>query len=154
MGQIHIWPQNICDERCARSRSGTRNYTPQYLRGVITCPCPWYMHLAQHSSLQITYVSGNDKHDDVIKWKYFPRYWPLCGPGEFPTQRPVTRCFDVFFDLSLNKRLSKQSCGWWFETLPRPLWRHSNEKVPDLQGPRLLTWINCNPNMDKYSHPL
>ena len=24
-------------------------------------------------------------------------------------QRPVTRCFDVFFDLRLNKRLSKQS---------------------------------------------
>ena len=30
------------------------------------------------------------------------------GPGEFPTQRPVTRSFDVFFDLRLNKRLSKQ----------------------------------------------
>ena len=28
--------------------------------------------------------------------------------GEFPTQRPVTRSFDVFFDLRLNKRLSKQ----------------------------------------------
>ena len=37
---------------------------------------------------------------------------PLCGeftgPGEFPTQRPVMRSFDVFFDLRLNKRLSKQ----------------------------------------------
>ena len=36
---------------------------------------------------------------------------PLCGeftgPGEFPTQRPVTRSFDVFFDLGLNKRLIK-----------------------------------------------
>ena len=48
-------------------------------------------------------------------------------PGEFPAQRPVTRSFDAFFDLRLNKRLSKQSGGWWFETLPRPLWRHSNE---------------------------
>ena len=47
-------------------------------------------------------------------------------PGEFPTQRPVTRSFDVFFDLRLNKRLSKQSWGWWFETLSRPLWRHRN----------------------------
>ena len=36
-------------------------------------------------------------------------------PGEFPTQRPVTRSFDVFFDLRLNKRLSKQSLGWWLE---------------------------------------
>ena len=68
--------------------------------------------------------------DDVIKWKHFPRNWPLCGvftgPGEFPTQRPVTRSFDVFFDLCLNKRLSKQPWGWWFETLSWSLWRHRN----------------------------
>ena len=58
---------------------------------------------------------------------------PLCGnspvTGEFPAQRPVTRSFDVFFDLRLNKRLSKQSCDWWFETPSRPLWRHSNGYV-------------------------
>ena len=53
---------------------------------------------------------------------------PLCG--EFtghrwiPAQRPVTRSFDVFFDLRLIKRLSTQSRGWWFETPSRPLWRH------------------------------
>ena len=39
-------------------------------------------------------------------------------PGDFPAQRPVTQSFDVFFDLRLNKWLSKQSWGWWFETLP------------------------------------
>ena len=48
-------------------------------------------------------------------------------PGEFTAQRPVTRSFDVFFDLRLNKRLSKQSWGWWFETLSHLLWRHRNE---------------------------
>ena len=56
---------------------------------------------------------------------------PLCGeftgPGEFPTQRPVTRSFDVFFDLCLNKRLSKQQWGWWFETLSCSLWRQCND---------------------------
>ena len=56
---------------------------------------------------------------------------PLCGeitgPGEFPTQRPVTRSFDVFFDLRLNKRLSKQPWGWWFETPSWSLWRQYNE---------------------------
>ena len=55
---------------------------------------------------------------------------PLCGEftghGEFPAQRPVTRSFDVFFDLSLNKRLCKQSRRWWFETPLRSLWCHSN----------------------------
>ena len=56
---------------------------------------------------------------------------PLCGeftgPGEFPTQRPVTRSFDVFFDLRLNKRLSKQPWGWWFETPSCSLWRQCND---------------------------
>ena len=33
---------------------------------------------------------------------------------EFPAQRPVTRSFDVFFDLRLNRRLNKQQWGWWF----------------------------------------
>ena len=49
------------------------------------------------------------------------------SPGEFPAQRSVTRSFDVFFDLRLNKRLSKQSWGWWFEALSWPLWRHCND---------------------------
>ena len=47
-------------------------------------------------------------------------------PGEFPAQRPVTRSFDVFFDLRPNKQLSKQWWGWWFETPSWSLWRHSN----------------------------
>ena len=45
--------------------------------------------------------------------------------GGFPAQRLVTRNFDVFFDLSLNKRLIKQLWGWWFGT-SYPLWRHCN----------------------------
>ena len=55
-----------------------------------------------------------------------PLFGEFTGPGEFLTQRPVTRSFDVYFDLRLNKRLCKQSWGWWFETLLCPLWRHSN----------------------------
>ena len=58
---------------------------------------------------------------------------PLCGeftgPGEFPAQRSVTRSFDVFFDLRLNKRLNKQPWGWWFETPSWSLWRQCNEKI-------------------------
>ena len=42
-------------------------------------------------------------HDDVFKWKRFPRYWPFTQvTGEFPSQRPVTRNFDGFFDLCLE----------------------------------------------------
>ena len=57
---------------------------------------------------------------------------PLCGeftgPGDFPTHRPVTRSFDIFVDLRLNKRLSKQPSGWWFETPSWPLWRQCNDQ--------------------------
>ena len=75
-------------------------------------------------------IYGFHWHDDVIKWKHFSRS-PLCGKplvtGEFPSQRPMKRSFDVFFDLRLNKRLSKQSWSGWFETPSRLLWRHCNE---------------------------
>ena len=47
--------------------------------------------------------------------------------GEFPTQRPVTWSFHVFFDLWLNKRLSKQSWGQWFEMPSCSLWPHCND---------------------------
>ena len=66
----------------------------------------------------------------------------LCGnspvTGEFPTQRPVTRSFDVVFDLRQNKRLSKQTWGWWFETPSHPLWRNCNDAIASV--PRKQTW--------------
>ena len=44
--------------------------------------------------------------------------------GGFPSQRPMTRGFDVFFDLCLNKRLSKESRRWRYKTPSSSLWRH------------------------------
>ena len=137
------------------------------IKPVLVQVMSWF-RAGMHQSITWT------NHDDVIKWKHFPRYtetqmssfwrnfhhwlhrklskWQLSVqsvikisskwqqfrfsellaiyvgnspvPGKFPIQRPVTRSFDVFFDLPLNKRLSKQSWGWWFETPSRPLWRH------------------------------
>ena len=60
---------------------------------------------------------------------------PPCGRlcGEFPSQRPVARSFDVFFDLRLNKWLSEQSKRRWFETPLCSLCRHCNGK--------LISWI-------------
>ena len=46
--------------------------------------------------------------------------------GKFPLQRPVSRSYDIFFDLRLNKRLSKRSIHRWFEKPSRSLWRHCN----------------------------
>ena len=61
----------------------------------------------------------------------FPALLALCAgnspvTGDFPSQRPVTRSFDVFFDLLLYKRLSKQSIRRCFETPWRWLWRRCN----------------------------
>ena len=71
---------------------------------------PWCRHQMETFSALLAICAGNS---------------PITG--EFPTQRPVTRSFDVFFDPSLNKRLSKQSWSWWFETPSRSLWRHRKE---------------------------
>ena len=75
--------------------------------------------------------------------------------GEFSTQRPVTRSFDVFFDLRLNKWLSKQSWGWWFDTLSRLFDVNSTRVCPP--GTQAILWhcsfwciIRGSPN-EKYS---
>ena len=88
---------------------------------------------------------------------------PLCGeftgPGEFPTQKPVTRSFDVFFDVRLNKRLSKQPWGWWFEAISWSLWRHCNGLVSNtghwmLSGYVTGPWetSRCTVYPKKYAH--
>ena len=78
----------------------------------------------------IPHLNHAETHDDVIEWKHFSVTGPLWGnppvSGGFPSQRPVTRSFDVFFDLRMNKRLSSQSRCQWFETPSRSLWRHCN----------------------------
>ena len=69
--------------------------------------------------------------------------------GEFHAQSLATRSFDVFFDLRLNKRLSKQSRGWWFETLYHPLWRHCNECIQ-----KLTVWVGCKQLYDYLHFPV
>ena len=76
---------------------------------------PWWRHQMETFSALLAICAGNS---------------PVSG--EFPAQRPVTRSFDIFFDVRLIKRLSKHSRGWWFETLSHPLWRHRNDP-----------WNNC-----------
>ena len=80
---------------------------------VLSTPLPWWRHQMETFSALLAICAGNS---------------PVSG--EFPAQRPVTRSFDVFFVPRLNKPLSKQWWGWWFETLSCPLWRHCNVKYP------------------------
>ena len=46
----------LCQQQI--SRTGTSNYIPQILWDVITCPFPWYLHLAHKSSFdsKISYL--------------------------------------------------------------------------------------------------
>ena len=69
----------------------------------------WWRHQIETFSALLTICAGNSP-----------------ATGEFPAQRPLTRSFGTCFDLRPNKRLSKHCWGWWFETPPRPLWRHCN----------------------------
>ena len=85
---------------------------------------PWWRHQMETFSAPLAICAGNS---------------PV--PGEFPTQRPVTRSFDVYFDLRPNKRLSKQSWGWWFDTLSCSLWRHCNATWEELTTWNLLTHL-------------
>ena len=68
---------------------------------------PWWRHQMETFSALLAICAGNS-----------------AVTSEFPTQRLVTRSFDVLFDLRLNKWLS--GGGWWFETPSCPLWRHCN----------------------------
>ena len=88
----------------------------------------WWRHQMETFSALLAICAGN-----------------LPVPGEFPAQRPVTPSFDVFFDLRLNNRLSKQSWGWRFETLSCPLWCHCNGNHVILQHPSWtgLEWLSC-----------
>ena len=76
------------------------------------------------------------------------------GHRWFPAQRPVAGSFDDFFDLRLNKRLSKHSWCCWFETPSCPLWRHCNEFVITALGNGMAacdalwhTWATMNINI-------
>ena len=75
--------------------------------------------------------------------------------GEFPAKWPVTRNFDVFFDLHLKKRLSKQSRRWWFDTPSRSLWRHCDDirhvgQQQDTQSTFDINWIPGSPSVVWY----
>ena len=85
-------------------------------RSGVCCFClKWSFVLTLDKSSLNVWMSKTDLRDDVIKWEHFPRYWPfvlgiLRSPGNSP-KRPVTRSFDVFVDLRLDKRQSKKSRG-------------------------------------------
>ena len=98
-------------------------------------------------------MSGKLEHSSIPWWHHqmdtFSELLALCAgnspvTGEFPAQRSVTQSFDVFFDLRLNKWLSRQLGGWWFDTPLCSLWHHCIDARKD--GAQLSTilepWIS------------
>ena len=78
---------------------------------------------------------------------------PLATSG-FPSYRPVTRSFDLFFDLYLNKRLSKQSRHRWFEMSSRSLWCYCNGMMAVDHVIRGMQFVICKTplgDLAKYS---
>ena len=73
-------------------------------------PRPWWCHqMETFSALLVTSVCG----------EFTGHQWI-----------PLTKASDAelwcFLWSALNKRLGKQSRGWWFEARSRPLWHHRN----------------------------
>ena len=82
------------------------------LRGIWTTRATWWHHQMETFSALLAIVWGIHR-----------------SPVNSPHKGHVTRSFDFFFDLRLNKQLSKQSWGWWFEMPSWSLWRHCNESL-------------------------
>ena len=96
-------------------------WTTHISRNVINQYTGWYLGSQFWVAPQFMMTSSNGN--------IFRVTGHLCGEFTGPRwipAKPVTRSFDVFFDLRLNKRFSKQWWGWWFETQSRPLWRQCN----------------------------
>ena len=93
----------------------------------------------------------NSRHSvlRLIWWRHqmesFSALLALCEgnppfTGGFPSQRQVTRSFDVFFYLRLDKPFSNQSRRRWFEMPSRSLWRHCNGSSARYSVKKSSTW--------------
>ena len=95
-------------------------------------------------------------HDDVMKWKNFPRYWPFVrGIHRLPVNSPHKgqwrRALMFSLICALNKRLSKQSWGWWFDTPSRSSWLIVMFTRPTLERRATLGHLrSIKPNMTNH----
>ena len=123
----------------------------------------WYSLIKTHNIIAVLcwWMPENGTYDDVIKWKHFPRYWPFVrgihrSPVDSPHKGQWRGALMFSLNCALNKRLSKQLWGWWFDTPSRSLCRHFNELF--LPTNALLLFIlgstehSCRETAAKYEH--
>ena len=118
---------------CAHKGSVIRNL---YVLFVVCLTCCWTHSRSSMPcfdlNVHVTPLSGNIRSAWWChQMETFSALLALCAgnspvTGEFPSPRPVTRSFNVICDLHLDKCLSKQSRGWWFEIPSPSLLRHYN----------------------------
>ena len=97
---MHNIPSGIIANPCSKYlKTFLDTYADVYGKWICNHISPWCRHQMEIFSALLVICAVNS---------------PVTG--ELPAQRPVTRSFDIFFDLRLNKRLCKHSWGWWFET--------------------------------------
>ena len=89
----------------------------------------WWRHQMETSSALLALCAG---HSPVT-----------C---EFPSQRPATRSFDIFFDLHPNQQVSKQWRRRWSETPSCSFWRHCN----GISVTYLVIWFQGNNVRTRY----
>ena len=88
------------------------------------------------------------RHDDVLKWKHFPRYWSFVrGIHRSPVNSSLKGQWRGALMFSLIcvwiNGVSIQSWGWWFETLSCPSWRHCNGPSFINRNCEIQCIINC-----------
>ena len=94
--------------------------------------CPhWGLEWRKCSNGKCCHDNISCHHDDVIKWKHFPCYWPFVwgihrSPVNSPHKGQQHEALMFSLICALNKWLSKQPWGWWFKMPPSSLWRHCN----------------------------
>ena len=90
---------------------------------LVHCPfkirAPWWRHQMETFPASLAFVWGIHR-------------WPVNSPHKGQWRGALV--FSLI--CALNKRLSKQSWGWWFETPSRSLWRDCNAKPPNEHTPR------------------
>ena len=100
--------------------------------------------------MPLIYCALYKSHDDSSNGDIFRVIGLLCGeftgPRWIPCKKACGAEFDVFFDMRLNKPLSKQWWGWWFKTLSRPLWCHCNDVKWCYQDVCVFAWLTANPH--------
>ena len=98
------------------SMAGTKNYIPQYIWDIITCPCPrCFWHTCPHTMYIVKSPYGTVLyHDNVMTWQHF---WHYCITmtslwARWRLKSPASRLFTQPFIQGADQRKIKAPRYW------------------------------------------